>query len=117
MCLKGGWPPAFRVPFVGRGGQSNSHLKPRIDPDNSALGFDYEKGRIDVSVHPFTGGSHPTDVRITTRYSDNWSESVSGTVHEVRVCVKERRWPPCLLVCVCVYVWGKEEGSPLLPWS
>lgn len=50
---------------------------------SSALGFDYEKGRIDVSVHPFTGGSHPTDVRITTRYSDNWSESVSGTVHEV----------------------------------
>ncbi len=50
---------------------------------HSALGFDYEKGRIDVSVHPFTGGSHPTDVRITTRYSQNWSESVSGTVHEV----------------------------------
>jgi Zn-dependent M32 family carboxypeptidase len=50
---------------------------------HSALGFDYDKGRIDVSVHPFTGGSHPTDVRITTRYSENWSESVSGTVHEV----------------------------------
>lgn len=33
-----------------------------------AIGFDFEKGRLDVSVHPFTGGSHPTDVRITTRY-------------------------------------------------
>jgi carboxypeptidase Taq len=37
-----------------------------------------------VSVHPFTGGSHPTDVRITTRYSTgNWLQGVAGTVHEV----------------------------------
>ena len=37
-----------------------------------------------MSVHPFTGGSHPTDVRITTRYSSrNWLDGVSGTVHEV----------------------------------
>jgi Zn-dependent M32 family carboxypeptidase len=28
------------------------------------LGFDLEKGRLDVSVHPFTGGTHPTDVRM-----------------------------------------------------
>jgi hypothetical protein len=42
------------------------------------------RGRLDVSVHPFTGGSHPTDVRITTRYSsDLWLQGVSGTVHEV----------------------------------
>ena len=50
----------------------------------SAIGFDFEKGRLDVSVHPFTGGSHPTDVRITTRYSeDNWLEGIAGTIHEV----------------------------------
>lgn len=49
-----------------------------------AIGFDFNKGRLDVSVHPFTGGSHPTDVRITTRYSeDNWLEGISGTIHEV----------------------------------
>jgi len=48
-----------------------------------AIGFDFEKGRMDVSVHPFTGGSHPTDVRITTRYSaDNWIEGIAGTIHE-----------------------------------
>jgi len=33
------------------------------------IGFDFDRGRMDVSVHPFTGGSHPSDVRITTRYS------------------------------------------------
>jgi len=49
-----------------------------------AIGFDFTRGRFDVSVHPFTGGPHPTDVRITTRYSsDNWLEGIGGTVHEV----------------------------------
>ena len=33
------------------------------------LGFDYERGRLDVSHHPFCGGI-PDDTRITTRYSD-----------------------------------------------
>ena len=29
-------------------------------------------------------GSHPTDIRIATRYSTtNWLEGISGTVHEV----------------------------------
>lgn len=50
----------------------------------TAMGFDFDKGRLDVAVHPFTGGPGPTDVRITTRYStDNPWEGVSGTVHEV----------------------------------
>ena len=31
------------------------------------LGFDMSKGRLDVSVHPFTGGCGPNDVRMTTR--------------------------------------------------
>lgn len=50
----------------------------------TAMGFEFDKGRLDVAVHPFTGGPGPTDVRITTRYStDNPWEGVSGTVHEV----------------------------------
>lgn len=47
------------------------------------LGFDMERGRLDVSVHPFTGGSHPTDVRITTRFKpDNLMEGLTGAIHE-----------------------------------
>jgi carboxypeptidase Taq len=47
------------------------------------LGFDLEAGRQDKSVHPFTGGTHPTDVRLTTRISeDNLSAAVFGTIHE-----------------------------------
>ncbi len=47
------------------------------------MGFQFDKGRMDVSVHPFCGGSHPTDVRITTRYrTDNFIESLYAVIHE-----------------------------------
>lgn len=47
------------------------------------IGFSFDHGRMDVSVHPFCGGSHPTDVRITTRYStDNFVESLYSVIHE-----------------------------------
>jgi carboxypeptidase Taq len=50
---------------------------------SEALGFDFDKGRMDVSVHPFCGGADPTDVRITTRYgSDNFMESLFAVIHE-----------------------------------
>ena len=47
------------------------------------IGFDINKGRLDVSVHPFTGGSHPTDVRMTTRFKENdITEGLTGAIHE-----------------------------------
>ena len=47
------------------------------------MGFAFDRGRMDVSVHPFCGGSHPTDVRITTRYrTDNFIESLYAVIHE-----------------------------------
>ena len=47
------------------------------------IGFDYDRGRMDVSVHPFCGGGHPTDVRITTRYrSESFIDSLFAVIHE-----------------------------------
>lgn len=47
------------------------------------LGFDLDSGRLDVSVHPFTGGAHPTDVRMTTRFKDDQLlDGIAGTIHE-----------------------------------
>ncbi len=47
------------------------------------MGFSFDSGRMDVSVHPFCGGGHPTDVRITTRYrTDNFIESLYAIIHE-----------------------------------
>lgn len=48
----------------------------------AALGFDYRRGRIDVSLHPFCGGS-PEDVRMTTRFDvDNPLDSLFSSIHE-----------------------------------
>ncbi|KMP12547.1 carboxypeptidase [Candidatus Nitromaritima sp. SCGC AAA799-C22] len=50
---------------------------------SSDMGFSFDHGRMDVSVHPFCGGGHPTDVRITTRYrSDSFIESLYAVIHE-----------------------------------
>ena len=46
------------------------------------LGFDFDQGRLDVSTHPFCGGS-PEDVRMTTRFDEaDFFSSVMSTVHE-----------------------------------
>jgi carboxypeptidase Taq len=46
------------------------------------IGFDYQRGRIDVSLHPFCGGSND-DVRMTTRYKvDEPLDSLFGSIHE-----------------------------------
>lgn len=49
----------------------------------TAIGFDKDFGRIDVSVHPFTTSFSPSDVRITSRFSeDEWYQGLAGSVHE-----------------------------------
>jgi len=48
-----------------------------------AIGFDFESGRIDVSTHPFCSGTTPHDVRLTTRYhEDFFNPSIFGVLHE-----------------------------------
>ncbi|HEY1684433.1 MAG TPA: hypothetical protein VGG19_06705, partial [Tepidisphaeraceae bacterium] len=48
-----------------------------------AVGFDFEGGRLDVSVHPFSTGIAPGDTRITTRYDENYfGDAFFGTLHE-----------------------------------
>ncbi len=47
------------------------------------IGYDFTRGRLDVSVHPFTTGFGTGDIRITTRYEANWLPSaLFGTIHE-----------------------------------
>lgn len=47
------------------------------------MGFDLEAGRQDRSIHPFTGGSHPRDVRLTTRVDpQNPLGTIFSTIHE-----------------------------------
>ena len=45
------------------------------------MGYDFNRGRVDLSAHPFTTSFHPTDVRVTTR-------------------VFEKELPSCLFSCI-----------------
>ncbi len=48
----------------------------------AAFGFDFERGRIDRTVHPFCSGNM-FDTRITTRYDvDNPIDSLTSSMHE-----------------------------------
>ena len=47
------------------------------------FGYDWERGRQDKSVHPFTTSFSINDVRITTRFMENFLPSaLFGTMHE-----------------------------------
>ncbi|WP_417821966.1 carboxypeptidase M32 [Terasakiella sp.] len=59
----------------------------------SALGFDFDHGRLDVSAHPFCGGV-PDDIRLTTRYDENdFTSAMMGVLHETGHALYERGLP------------------------
>ena len=66
------------------------------------MGYDFQRGRLDLSAHPFTTSFHPTDARVTTR-------------------VFEKDLPSCLFSCIHegghgLYEQGlspKHYGTPL----
>jgi carboxypeptidase Taq len=50
----------------------------------TALGFDFERGRLDTATHPFFSTVGPGDCRITTRYRlHNFNEGFFGILHEL----------------------------------
>lgn len=49
----------------------------------SAIGFNFQSGRLDVTIHPFCTDIGPGDVRITTRYDKNhFPQAFFGILHE-----------------------------------
>jgi carboxypeptidase Taq len=47
------------------------------------MGFDFERGRLDLSTHPFCGGNGPHDVRLTARYQErDLRPGLFGAIHE-----------------------------------
>lgn len=50
----------------------------------AAVGFDFRRGRLDVTAHPFCTGLGPGDCRITTRFDEHeFSDAFFGILHEV----------------------------------
>lgn len=67
-----------------------------------AVGFDRNHGRLDISAHPFSRASHPTDSRITTRIlTHNVVSNLLAVLHEYGHALYELNLPT------------EEYGSPL----
>jgi carboxypeptidase Taq len=48
-----------------------------------AMGFDFHRGRLDITTHPFCTGSGIGDTRITTRYNPHrLNDALFGIMHE-----------------------------------
>ncbi|MFE8695729.1 carboxypeptidase M32 [Cytobacillus sp. FJAT-53684] len=47
------------------------------------MGYNFQAGRLDETVHPFATGLNPGDVRVTTKYDESdFRTAVFGTIHE-----------------------------------
>ncbi len=79
--------PELAGPFpIDRQASLGRHLAER-------MGFDFARGRLDVSAHPFCGGA-AEDVRMTTRYDErDFLTSVLGVVHETGHALYEMGLP------------------------
>jgi carboxypeptidase Taq len=61
----------------------------------TAIGYDFEKGRLDVTAHPFCTGIGPGDVRITTRYNPkHFGHAFFGILHEAGHAIYEQGLDP-----------------------
>jgi carboxypeptidase Taq len=59
-----------------------------------AIGFDDDRGRIDLSAHPFCMGLHPEDVRITWRVNEeDFRPGLFGLLHEMGHALYEQGLP------------------------
>ncbi|MBC1435836.1 carboxypeptidase M32 [Listeria rocourtiae] len=62
------------------------------------IGFDFEAGRLDDTVHPFATGLNIGDVRITTRYDEaNFKMAIFGIIHEGGHAIYEQNISPDLV--------------------
>ncbi|BBI33622.1 carboxypeptidase M32 [Cohnella abietis] len=81
------------------------------------MGYDFEAGRLDESVHPFATGLSPGDVRITTRYlPDDITSALFGTIHEGGHALYEQNINPELagtLLCTGTSMGIHESQSRL----
>lgn len=99
---------AFLPEFLGKVLESQAGESPALMPEGpfpvakqrelgvrlmETIGFDFDNGRLDVSLHPFCGGV-PDDVRITTRYDEaDFTSSLMGVLHETGHALYERGLP------------------------
>jgi carboxypeptidase Taq len=61
----------------------------------AAIGFDFQAGRLDTTVHPFCSGIGPGDCRLTTRYQPReLNQGLFGILHEAGHGIYEQGLDP-----------------------
>ncbi len=61
----------------------------------AAIGFEFDRGRLDVTAHPFCTTLGPHDCRITTRYDGHFfNAAFFGILHEAGHGIYEQGLPP-----------------------
>jgi len=61
----------------------------------AAVGFDFRRGRLDTSPHPFFARLGPSDCRITTRFNHHrFGDGLFGILHEVGHALYEQGLDP-----------------------
>lgn len=61
------------------------------------LGYDFEAGRLDETVHPFMIGLNSGDIRVTTKYDESdFRSAIFGTIHECGHALYEQNIDPLL---------------------
>ena len=58
------------------------------------IGYDFNRGSLDVTAHPFCTSLGPADTRITTRYNRKlFSSAIFGVIHEAGHAIYEQNLP------------------------
>jgi carboxypeptidase Taq len=79
-------------PTISKTNLSKDKIFEKTNQKLKELGFNFDYGRIDQSIHPFCGGANK-DVRITTRFENNILETLSALFHETGHGVYEQNRP------------------------
>lgn len=80
----------------------------------SAIGYDKEQGRIDVSIHPFSSSMSSKDVRITSRFrEDEWYQGLAGILHEGGHAIYEQNLRPSAVSIDRALSMGTHESQSL----
>src|SRR5436190_2150808 len=84
-----------RAPVQVLEGNFPTHLQEKFGKLGAeAIGFDFDAGRLDTTVHPFCSGIAGGDTRITTRYNErSFIESFMGVLHETGHALYEQGLP------------------------
>jgi carboxypeptidase Taq len=96
----------------------------------SEIGYDFNRGRQDISTHPFTITTSPDDVRITTRISENniqemlWSclHEAGHAMYEQGLSAKDYGFPGSEAASLGIHesqsrLWENQIGRELPFWK